>query len=221
MKIIILDLDDTIYDYIKFVKKGFENVAYFINKRTKLPRKKIFYDLIKIYNNESTTKVFNILEKKYKIKININKCISIYRYSFRYIKPYSDSLFFLKKYEKEIYLVTDGNKLVQDNKIKFLNIKNFFKKIYKTNQYGVKYNKPSLYCFDLIKKKENCNYKNLIYIGDNPNKDFKNLNKVKSITIRIKKGIFKNLKVKKANEAKYKCNNFYDADKIITKLKSS
>ena len=220
MKVIILDLDDTIYDYITFVKCGFKNVATFINKKTKYPSKKIYNDLIYIYFNKSTTNVFNLLEKKYKIIINIHRCILIYRYSIRYIKPYEDALFFLKKYKKKIYLVTDGNKLVQENKIQLLNIKKYFKRIYKTNQYGLKYNKPSLHCFNLIKKNESCSYKDLIYIGDNPYKDFKNLNKVQCTTIRVKKGIFKNVKVKKLNDAKYICNDLHNVDKIISKLKA-
>ena len=218
MKIIILDLDDTIYDYIKFVKEGLKNVANFVHKKTKISKNKIYNDLIEIYYNKSTTKLFNYLEKKYQTKINVYRCILIYRYSTRNIKPYSDAFFFLKKYKKEIYLVTDGNKLVQKSKIKFLKIGKFFKRIYKTNQYGLKYNKPSLYCFDLIRKKEKCSYKNLIYIGDNPNKDFLNLNKVKSTTIRIKRGIFKNKKVKKLHDAKFVCDNFYKIDKVISQI---
>tara|TARA_Y100000294_G_C8490451_1_gene310590 strand:+ start:307 stop:963 length:657 start_codon:yes stop_codon:yes gene_type:complete len=218
MKVIILDLDDTLYNYLEFVKQGFKNVANFIEKETKISKNKIYKDLINIYFKQNTNRVFNTLKKKYKIKININKCILIYRYSERKIKPYKDAIHFLKKYKKKIYLVTDGNKIVQENKIKFLKLRKFFKKIYKTNHYGLKYNKPSLHCFNLIKEMENCNFNELIYIGDNPYKDFKNLNAVRGITIRLQKGIFKNTKVRKNYDAKYKSNNLYEVDKIINKL---
>ena len=58
----------------------------------------------------------------------------------------------------------------------------------------------------------------MIYIGDNPNKDFLNLNKVKSTTIRIKRGIFKNKKVKKLHDAKFVCDDFYKIDKVISQI---
>ena len=50
--------------------------------------------------------------------------------------------------------------------------------------------------------------------------DFKNLNKVQCTTIRVKKGIFKNVKVKKLHDAKYICNDLRNVDKIISKLKA-
>ena len=51
----------------------------------------------------------------------------------------------------------------------------------------------------------------LIYIGDDPNKDFLNLNIKKAITIRINQGRFKNISIEKKYEAKYVFNNLKNA----------
>jgi putative hydrolase of the HAD superfamily len=120
---------------------------------------------------------------------------------------------YYSRYNK--YIVTDGNYLVQKKKIKYLGLNVYFKKIFYTNIYGIKYNKPSLYCFNKIKKLEKCDWSDLIYVGDNPNKDFINCNKKRIFTVRLMQGQYKSLKVKKSYEAKFKINNLLLLKKIL------
>lgn len=216
MKIIVVDLDDTLYDYKQFLHQGFVNVSSYISKKNRLNQKEIIDRIYKIYNNYSESKTFHLLKKYYQLNFSIKKSINIYRYSERSLKLYKDSILFLNTHFGNIYLVTDGNKIVQKNKILSLKIKKYFKKIYITNQYGKKFNKPSLYCFKLIKLREKCNWQDMIYIGDNKKKDFINLNKKGANTIRINRGIYKNLKVKRNYEAKRVFSNFYQINKNLT-----
>lgn len=58
----------------------------------------------------------------------------------------------------------------------------------------------------------------MVYIGDNPNKDFINCNKVGIKTVRIKTGEFRNLTKKYPYDAKYKINNLGDVKKILDLL---
>ena len=67
--------------------------------------------------------------------------------------------------------------MVQYNKIQALNISSYCNKIFIIHRFGIKNAKPSLYCFKKIKKIENCKWADLVYIGDDPNKYFINLNK--------------------------------------------
>ena len=113
-----------------------------------------------------------------------------------------------KKYS--LYLVTDGNKIVQKNKVEALGIKNLFKKIFITHRFGLKNAKPSLYCFKIIKKIEECTWSDMIYIGDNPHKDFVNLNKVGAGTARILNGSYKKHKAKRRYDAKKTYKNLRD-----------
>jgi putative hydrolase of the HAD superfamily len=122
-----------------------------------------------------------------------------------------------KKYPT--YLVTDGNKKVQESKIKSLNIHRYFKKIFITHHYGIKNAKPSIYCFQKILELEKNNWKELIYVGDNPKKDFINLKKVGAITIRVKQGMYKNYMPKKNFDAEFEINKITELPKIISKLK--
>ena len=215
--IVIFDLDDTLFPRKNFVNNGLKNVAKFISKKnTKLKSKKVYLDLKKIYANSNIQKTFNYFLKKNNItNISENKCVSIYRYGKNDIKLYPQALKLLRKYNKKCYLISDGNKCVQRYKIKKLKIRKFFKKILLTNEYGIKFQKPSLYCFKIIKKIEKCNFENMVYIGDNPKKDFVNCNKIGIKTIRFKKGEYKDLVLKYPYEAKYQISNLKNLRKIF------
>ena len=72
--------------------------------------------------------------------------------------------------------------------------------------------KPNLHCFKIIKKKEKVKWSEIIYVGDNPNKDFINLNSVGAVTIRVLTGPFKKMITNKKFDAKYKVNNLSKID---------
>ena len=203
--ILIFDLDDTLYNEIEYVKSGFKEVSKFINKIFYINEIDSFDFMIKYLKRNGRGNIFNALLKKYGIynKKNLIKCISIYRKHKPNIlinKKVIDLLSILSK-ENSLYLLTDGNKLVQKNKVDALGIKKLFRRIFITHRYGIKNAKPSLYCFKKIKEIEKCNWSDMIYIGDNPNKDFVNLNKVGAKTVRILNGSYKSFKAKEGYDA--------------------
>ncbi len=210
-KIIIFDLDDTLYSEKEYVLSGFKEIACFFLSNYKLRKKQTFNFLLNYFNLYGRKFIFNSLlreHNKYNKK-NLMKLVSIYRNHNPKISISKNTKNILEKIAKKnnLYLVTDGNKLVQRNKIKSLKITNYFKKIFITHQYGLIYSKPSLFCFRKIKNYENTNWSNLVYIGDDPNKDFINLNSKGCITIRINSGRFKNIILDKKHEAKYMINS--------------
>ena len=94
--------------------------------------------------------------------------------------------------------------------------KHYFKKIYITHNYGIKHSKPSLYCFNKILENEKIYDTNkLVYIGDNPNKDFVNLNKNGFQTVRILNGSYKNVRLQRHFEAQYQINELVEIKKIF------
>ena len=189
--IIIFDLDDTLYEEITFVKGGFKAVAFFLEKYIYINSEIIYKDLMNILEEKGRGKIFDLLLLRYnKYKKNlVKKCISVYRSHKpninidRYAKD-----FLISNKNSTFYLVTDGNKNVQARKIEALKIRPYFKGIFITHRYGIKNAKPSLYCFQKIKEIEKEEWDNMIYIGDNPNKDFVSLNKVYAKTIRVLTG---------------------------------
>ena len=58
-------------------------------------------------------------------------------------------------------------------------------------------------------------WEQIVYIGDNPNKDFVNLNKVNAVTIRILKGDYARLQVDSYYDAKYSINELVEIKQIV------
>ena len=220
--IIIFDLDDTLYNEIEFVKSGFKSVAYYLSKKTQYSQNFIYLELLKIMNKNGRGQVFNIFVKQFNLKsYYINKCISNYRLHKPKIQiayKVKKILYNLRKLNYPLYIVTDGNKIVQNNKIVSLGLKKYIKKIYITHRYGKIYAKPSTYCFKLIKKIEKVKWNQMIYIGDNPKKDFINLKPLGMRTIRILQGDYNKKKVSKKFDAEFKIFSLIDLVNILQKL---
>lgn len=220
VRVVVFDLDDTLYDEISFVKSAFKAVALYFEEQYKLDSE-IFYEKLLSYLEilgrgkvfDETLKFFELYSKK-----NVKKALSIYRTHKPNISLSDESLeilTFLNKKKIPIYIVTDGNKIVQNNKIEALKLRKYIKKDFITHRYGKKYSKPSTYCFEKIAKLEKLSYEEIVYIADNPNKDFINIKKLKFRTIRIKKGMFKNLEKASEYEAEFNINSLLELKDIV------
>ena len=116
-----------------------------------------------------------------------------------------------------MYIVTDGNKLVQKTKVKCLHLDRYFKKIFITHYYGIKNSKPSLYCFEKNQRPRKCHWNELVYVGDNPAKDFIQLNKVGALTIRVKTGSYSGVSAEKEFDAQKTIENLGQLEDILFK----
>jgi len=217
--ILVFDLDDTLYDEKQFVYSGFLEVANWISEMSKTSSNIIYESMVKDLSVNGRGEVFNNALKIYfyKTKKNIKKCISIYRLHKPRISLEKDVVDLLIELGKtyKLYIVTDGNKIVQNNKIKSLEVEKYIKKAFITYRYGLNASKPSLKCFEIIKNIEKINWQELVYIGDNPNKDFVNLNKVDAITIRLLQGDYANIEVTNEYDAKFKIDKLTDLRMLI------
>lgn len=209
--VLIFDLDDTLYDEITYVKSGFRSVAEYLEKHGCGHSSKLFSRMIQILGEQGRGRVFDIVLKESGAhsKSMVKKCLSVYRKHDPQIQLYSGVDEILRELESHsLYLVTDGNKLVQAAKIRALGIEKYFRRVFITHRFGINAAKPSLHCFEIIKKMEKCEWGNIVYIGDNPNKDFQNLNEVGAKTVRVHTGMF----------SKFKAKSGYDAQIHIQKI---
>jgi putative hydrolase of the HAD superfamily len=203
--IVVFDLDDILYDELSFVKSGFTAVSEFLYENYSLPKKSslnFMVNRLKIDRNY----IFDILLKKNNLysKKLVLKCLSVYRHHKPNIKLYSDAKKCLDRLNKyKIYVVTDGNKMVQKNKLKRLGLYNNKISCILTSHYGLKYSKPSPYCFLKICEMERVKPAQVVYVGDNPYKDFVGIKPLGFKTIRVLKGRFKDVRLKKKYEANY------------------
>ena len=203
--VIVFDLDDTLYDEVMFVRGGFKAVSdyleltynipasdsyHYMNERLKIGRNHIFDSLLSYYHLSS--------------KLLVKKCVSIYRRHKPDIHLYPEAETLLENLKDyPVYIVTDGNKEVQKSKLLSLGLYTKVKFCFVTHYYGKINAKPSPYCFLKICQREKVSPEQVVYIGDNPNKDFVKIKTLGFKTIRVLQGHFKNIRKDKNFEADY------------------
>jgi len=204
--IYIFDLDDTLYDERQYVESGLKAVATFAESRWGIDGEKGFSQLVSLLDQHGRGRVFNDYLAMHNIAVtkqNVKACVSAYRLHAPSIEMPSSHRDLLESLPAPLYLVTDGNKVVQGNKVDALNIAHYFKRVFVTHRFGVKHAKPSTYCFEKIKQAERANWQDMVYIGDNPAKDFVNLNKLGMPTVRVLTGVHANVEAQPGFDAKY------------------
>lgn len=201
--VIVFDLDDTLYNEVTYVESGFGAVAKFLYKTYAIYEKdsyEFMFEQLKqgrgrIFDN--TLQHFGAFSKK-----NVLQCIAIYRSHTPDIRLYEDSIMCLRRLKDlPMYIVTDGNKLVQQKKLVALGLYTGVKFCFITHRYGVKNSKPSPHCFLRICEREQVQPQDVVYIGDNPHKDFVGIKGLGFKTIRIMRGHFKDVVKPKEFEA--------------------
>jgi len=202
--LLVFDLDDTLYNEHDYVMSGFLAVANFLQERKGLKANKIFEEMKEILRESGRGLSFDTFLKNNQIysKKLVKECLHIYRHHLPQIEIYPDAKRLIERYkDQSLFIVTDGHKIVQENKIKALNLNDKMEHCYLTNRYGNTNAKPSPYCFLLICKKKQLSPRDVVYIADNPYKDFVGLKTLGFQTIRILRGHYKDIKLDKAHEA--------------------
>ena len=214
--IYIFDLDDTLYNERQFVESGFLAVAKYAEFHWGLNHHDVFNQLVALLDENGRGTIFNDLLKRYHLenKKNIQKCVTTYRLHKPKLSMPKEHLALLTSLPAPLYLVTDGHKIVQNNKIEALEIAHLFKRVFITHRFGIKHAKPSPYCFKKIQQAENCAWEDMVYIGDNPTKDFVNLNKLGMQTVRVLTGVHKAVNVSASFNAKITINKLTDLANI-------
>lgn len=207
IKIIIFDLDDTLYEEKAFVEKGFEAAADYLEEQFKINKKEFFEDLKNILREKGRGHIFDIALRKYNLysKKNVDKLVRVYRFHRPKIKLYPGLKNLLKSLRKKYKLgiITDGMGNVQRIKVKTLGIENLFDLIIYTDDFNKKRPKPNPYSFKKVLEYFKVSPEEAIYIGDDPYKDFVGAKKVGIGTVRVLQGRFKNIKAEKNFQADY------------------
>ncbi|MEM7102974.1 MAG: HAD hydrolase-like protein [Bacteroidota bacterium] len=221
--ILVFDLDDTLYNEITFVESGFRAVANYLASAYGLSKNTIFEELWSELQANGRGKVFNKVLKDYDLlsKKSVLKCLSTYRTHFPDIQLHKQGKSCLERFQDHTkFLVTDGNKIVQYNKVKALGIEPLFKKVFITHRYGLKASKPSPICFRKISQMERVKPEEIVYIGDNPNKDFVGIKPLGFKTIRVLTGHFRNQAKPEAFEAHFSIDSLDElTENLINQLK--
>lgn len=166
----IFDLDDTLYPEIEFLKSGYKSIA---EKILPLINTNIYDEMI--YRHKNGEKVFEWIVTNFSDSlggITVSHLLTIYRNHFPTIKMTEGAKDLMKNLIGrgfQLGLITDGRKITQRNKLKALQIEDYFVDIIISDEFGSEKPNEKNFLFFEQKYPE----KNFIYIGDNTSKDFK------------------------------------------------
>lgn len=177
VKAVVFDLDDTLISEKEYIKSGYRHIAGIIENRFAMDKNQVFYDLMSFFK-VSPFNVFNRLYDKYQIEYSkemILDLVNEYRGHFPDIQFYDDvlpCLLELKRTGVKVGIITDGYAIAQRQKLKAIQADEYFDEIIVTDELGREYWKPHPKAFEIIKERFGVSFDEMIYVGDNPGKDF-------------------------------------------------
>lgn len=169
IKGVIFDLDDTLYSEKDYVKSGYKKIAEFLND-DKAFEKLWAYFLDKKPAVDEYLCEINRLDLK-------AECLEIYRNQLPDISLYDGAVELisnLKSKGVKVGIITDGRVEGQKNKLKALGLYDLIEDIIITDELGgIQFRKPNDIAFRIMQCRWKLNFEEIVYIGDNPQKDFK------------------------------------------------
>lgn len=215
--VIVFDLDNTLYDELTYVESGLRYVAEFLSQQFDINLKHLRSDFLARLEVGRNNIIDDVL-KKHGIysRHTVQKCVTLYHFHKPVIKLRNDSVRCLDRLKNyPLYIVTDGNKIVQNHKIEALGLREKFKFCFITHRYGIKNAKPSPHCFLKICDLEKTSPQNIVYIGDNPAKDFVGIKPLGFRTVRILQGYHKDERMPAKYEADFEINTLDEYNKEL------
>ena len=173
IRVIVFDLDDTLYLEKEYVMSGYNAVATYLSASAGLDRQTLFDTLEAGYHRGNRERNFEALLARFGLSIPVEQLISIYR---RHrptltLPPDAQRALNLTSQRYGVGMITDGHPETQSQKIDALGIRHYFDKIVVNDltQGRSKHQSDSFYeilTFFSVAAHETA------YVGDNPGKDF-------------------------------------------------
>ncbi|MDG0811893.1 HAD family hydrolase [Cohnella rhizosphaerae] len=215
MKVYVFDLDDTLYEEITYVHSGFRAVARDLEAREGVDAFQCEQKLRDALNIEGRGKVFDTVLESFGLltRGRVGRCLAVYRGHQPSIVLSEDARDCLERLHRSgmpVYIVTDGNKLVQLAKLRALGLYDspLVRRCFISRRFGVHNEKPSPYCFGLISELEGASPRDIVYVGDNPAKDFVGIKPLGYRTVRIRRGSHREVTMPPSHEADFSVEGF-------------
>jgi len=201
--IVVFDMDDTLYDEATYAQSGLNHVAHCIETDCGIPyaqslarltarftqgRNHIIDGTLQDLGIYTPTRAMDLVRRYRRHRPNIQRLPDVTPCFKRF-----------KDWPK--YLVTDGNRTAQAQKVKALRLQGVMRHCYLTGNYPKNYAKPSPYCFLQICAQEAVSPESVVYVADNPHKDFVGIRPLGFRTIRVMRGPYKEVQVRPEADA--------------------
>lgn len=165
---VIFDLDDTLYSEKQYVRSGYKAVAKLLGDESLVDKLWTYFENGKPAIDELLNELGCIGRKE--------ECLEAYREHIPEIKLYDgvvDLIQTLKDRGIKVGIITDGRPEGQRKKLEALGLEKLVDDIIITDALGgVQFRKPNDISFRIMQNRWRIPFEQIIYVGDNPNKDF-------------------------------------------------
>ena len=193
LSVLIFDLDDTLYPELDYILGGFRAAASAVEESWGHPAAETYRELERIFLSAPDAPVFDRwLERRGEGGTegqDRDRMLSAYRGHRPELRLFADASWALDMLgaEYRLALLTDGRSESQRYKIEALGLKDTFREVLVTDEFGLSWRKPSPRGFELLLARlGGCRPEDAVYIADNPAKDFlaPNLLGMQSVRVR-------------------------------------
>lgn len=178
--VVVFDLDDTLYKEIDFVYSAYAHICELLIEPHEFTI--AFRQMVADYH--SGEDVFQQLKERFRLNIEIIELVDLYRFHFPRIQLAEGArelLTQLNLAECNLGIITDGRELTQRNKLRALEIEQFFCSVVISESFGSE--KPDERNFRFFENEfPGCRF---VYVGDNFLKDFVTPNRLDWTTIGL------------------------------------
>lgn len=225
IKAVIFDLDDTLISEKDYIKSGYSHVSEIIAGKYNLEFFYIYDSLLNLFS-ESHLEVFNRFLEKEEIDFSesdIKLLVSEYRHHRPNISFFEDALSCiqqLKLLELKVGIITDGYAYSQRMKLNAIDASCLFDDLVVTDELGREYWKPHPKSFELMSDRLNVKYSEMMYVGDNPKKDFYIKDKLCGLyTVKINRnGLYQNCDLLNNVPPDYTIQNLHELVELVCEI---
>lgn len=197
IKAIVFDLDDTLISEREYIDSGFRHLSKLLCGKLGRQATEVFDTLQNLFSDDPKN-VFNRLFESAGVSYTddiIKNCVEEYREHLPLIHYYEDVLpcvNHLKAQGIKTGVITDGYSIAQRQKIRAVRANEYFDEIIVTDELGREFWKPHARSFEIMRERLEVDFSEMVYVGDNPEKDFYIGSVLPIMTIRIhREGVYK------------------------------
>ncbi|MEW6181578.1 MAG: HAD-IA family hydrolase [Bacillota bacterium] len=219
---ILFDLDDTLYPYSRFVLGGLRNAARYAAKHLGMEEKTFFCACRQEWLFQGNSgRIFDSVLASLGLPLTaVPYLVQAFRNQDK-LRLYPDAKEFLDAMRGKAALgvITDGLAWVQKRKIEALDANRYFQTIVYSDDYGRDNWKPSIIPYLMAWQRLGFpTPKSVVYIGDNPYRDFTGAKRLGFYTLRLVRGQYRSVRVHEAQDAHDVFSSFRE---VFGKLKLS
>ena len=192
LKGIAFDLDDTLYLERDYVMSGFRAVAARIEEDFGIPSRKVLQELWRLFQRGVRGNTFDLwLSTQHELahKVSAHELVGLYRSHKPEIElmPGTPGLLgYLRQRGMPLALISDGFLKSQQRKAKVLELEKWIEIMIYTDAWGKPFWKPHARAFEEIMRLWSSGPERLVYVADNPEKDFVTPRRLGWKTVRLR-----------------------------------